>query len=109
MTFSLLAIYFSLTLTWGASGVVNLERVTLDPWVRVEAPCCIMGNTGLTIPGLIYTASRNGVELGEDSLWGIESDSDSGPNSYYKEVALDCAYQAIFRAKANLDKLCKGS
>lgn len=52
--------------------------------------------------GCIVTAFLNGIELGNASLWGIESDSDEG---YFKETEEDLTAQAIDEAKKNLEKI----
>ena len=51
--------------------------------------------------GVKVTASLDGVVLGENSLWGVESDSNEhgGDEDYFAEVAGDCAYEAIHEAK----------
>lgn len=51
--------------------------------------------------GVIVTASRNGIELGEASLWGIES-SDS---SYLLETANELADEALTDARAAIAAL----
>jgi hypothetical protein len=48
--------------------------------------------------GVIVTASRNGIEIGNASLWGIESDA----GDYLLKVANDLAPQAIAEARAAL-------
>lgn len=53
--------------------------------------------------GVVVTASRNGIELGRDSLWGIESDA----GEYLREVADDLAAQAIAEAREALADLCE--
>lgn len=52
--------------------------------------------------GVIVTASKNGIELGNASLWGIESES----RDYLLEVAEDLASEAVSEAKATLGGLC---
>ena len=51
--------------------------------------------------GVVVKAFKNGVELGDASLWGLESDA--GP--YLVEVAHDVAYEAIQEAKITLQHL----
>lgn len=59
---SLLAIYLSTAITFGANGV-TLDRVTLDPWILIRARCCVTlpwntyGRTGLVLPGVVYVAA----------------------------------------------------
>lgn len=53
--------------------------------------------------GVVVTASREDVELGHASLWGIETDSDP---SYFVEVAEELAEEAIEQAREMLAKLC---
>lgn len=52
--------------------------------------------------GCIVKAYLQGIELGNASLWGIESDSDEG---YFKETEEDLTAQAIDEAKKNLEKI----
>lgn len=52
--------------------------------------------------GVIVTASREGIELGSASLWGIESDAED----YLVEVANELAEQAVEEAQAKLARLC---
>ena len=56
MHLSLLALYVSAVLTWGADGVPHLGRITLDPWLHLEIPGGFAGRQGWTIPGLVLTA-----------------------------------------------------
>lgn len=53
--------------------------------------------------GVVVTCSRNGLELGRASLWGIESDSDS----YLDECAAELAEEALDEAKEALASLCQ--
>lgn len=55
--------------------------------------------------GVVVTASKAGVELGDVSLWGIESDS---AKSFFKGlVRNELAPEAIRIAKKTLTKLCE--
>ncbi len=53
--------------------------------------------------GIIATAYVAGVEMGESSLWGIESDSDP---AYFDEVAQERAEEAAAEAEAQARKVC---
>lgn len=53
--------------------------------------------------GVIVTASRAGIELASDSLWGIESDA----GDYLATVADECAAIAIDEARAKLAQLAE--
>jgi hypothetical protein len=44
--------------------------------------------------GVIATAYKNGAELGSDSVWGVENDS-----NHKDDVAWECAQEAVERAK----------
>lgn len=55
-----------------------------------------------TYIGVVVTASRNGVELGRDSLWGIESDCEE----FILDCASDVAAQAVSAAREALASLC---
>lgn len=58
--------------------------------------------------GVIVTASRNGVKLGEASLWGVDCNY-PGPrgNAYLLEVANEIAGEAISEARSKLATLCE--
>jgi hypothetical protein len=67
--------------------------------------------------GLIVKVSREGVELGVSSLWGIEygyytyTDEDDNVLGHgyvgpYTEAVDDCIAEAIEDAKATLSRLC---
>lgn len=60
--------------------------------------------------GVIATASRNGIELGTSSCWGVEID-DRDPYaerwSHVEEVATDQVAEAIEDAKKALKRLCE--
>ena len=56
--------------------------------------------------GIVVTVSRAGIELGDASVWGIESDSDEG---YLTEMALDLVGDALEQARAALERLCGAS
>lgn len=53
--------------------------------------------------GVVVTASRNDVELGSASLWGIESDA----GEYLVIIANELADEAIEEARAKLATLCQ--
>lgn len=54
--------------------------------------------------GCVVTACLNGVELGQASVWGYESDMDE---EYKREVEQDVTSMAIVDAKKNLEGLLK--
>lgn len=53
--------------------------------------------------GIEVSAHRAGVELGTDSMWGIESDTGE---DYFTQVAFDLADEAIVNANKSLKDLC---
>ena len=53
--------------------------------------------------GIVVTARRTGIKLGEASLWGIESDSEE---DYFTETVIDLAGEVIAEAKQALRRLC---
>jgi hypothetical protein len=56
--------------------------------------------------GVIVTASRDGIELGRASLWGIADEGDDESASYIGATAEELASEAIREAKAKLATLC---
>lgn len=52
--------------------------------------------------GVVVTASREGLELGSASLWGIESDA----GDYLTEIANELIDEAMEEAKATISRLC---
>ena len=52
------------------------------------------GNIGFI--GIVATVTLDGVEIGHDSLWGIESDSG---NAHIESVERECAWMALREAK----------
>lgn len=52
--------------------------------------------------GVIVKAFKKGVELGEASVWGV----DSADESYLYELAEDLASESLDQAKATLEDLC---
>lgn len=64
-----------------------------------------------TAYGVIVTASREGIELGSDSLWGITLDESPGARSrddQMAEIADDIVSEAISDARESLAKLTAG-
>lgn len=57
---------------------------------------------GWSLVGIQVTASKAGIELGSDSLWGIESDSSE---DFFHETAAELVVEAIEQAKAKLKEL----
>lgn len=57
----------------------------------------------LEFVGVKVTAKRNGFELGNASLWGIESDS----GEYFQEVAEELQEEALEEAQQALERLCQ--
>jgi len=55
--------------------------------------------------GVVVTVSKNGIELGEDSLWGIECNYPNSDNSYLLEVANELIKGALDAARATLAEL----
>lgn len=64
--------------------------------------------------GVVVTAYRNGIKLGQESLWGIESYGRNTPTfpphetseAYCTETARDLASEAISEAERALESLC---
>jgi len=64
--------------------------------------------------GVIVTASRNGIKLGNASVWGIERygrntpgfDRQSDSEAYFTETARELAIEAISEAKNAIGTLC---
>jgi hypothetical protein len=57
--------------------------------------------------GVVVTATRDGIELGRASLWGIESEDYPGSDgSYLIEVANELTGEALNDATAQLARLC---
>lgn len=54
--------------------------------------------------GVKATVTLNGREIGSDSLWGIESDSDE---SYFAEAERDCIACAVADARLWLSSTCR--
>lgn len=52
--------------------------------------------------GVVAKVFKKGIELGNASLWGIESDA----GDYFNEVAKEVADEAMIEAKKNLAALC---
>jgi len=52
--------------------------------------------------GVIVTASKDGIELGRASVWGIESEAEA----HLLETANELAPEALTEARATLAKLC---
>lgn len=75
--------------TYGMQDYKRMEGLDAGDW-------CYMG--------VIVKASRNGIDLGEASLWGIESDSGA---AYLDEVIKDLSGEAVAEAKKNLKELCQ--
>jgi len=68
--------------------------------VRVEK----IARGDISYIGVIAKAFKNGVLLGEGSLWGVESDSGS---KYLDDVANECTFWAVEEAKAKLCELVR--
>ena len=51
--------------------------------------------------GVVVTASREGVELGSASLWGIESDA----GAYLVDTANNLIAEALADAKARVERI----
>lgn len=58
---------------------------------------------GWSYVGIQVTARRTGIELGNASLWGIESDS---AEEYFTETAFELADEAIAAACNAMQRLC---
>jgi len=52
--------------------------------------------------GCVVTVYSNNVEVGSDSLWGIESDSG---DEYLREIEQDCISNALAQVESNSQKL----
>lgn len=82
----------------------NYPNPKPDEYQYFIADCKQLEKYGDTwwMKGCIVKAYLQGIELGNASLWGIESDSDEG---YFKETEEDLTAQAIDEAKKNLEKI----
>lgn len=58
---------------------------------------------GYGVYGVTVTVCKNGIELGEDSCWGIELDDPD--DCHLDEVAQECLDAALSEAKKNLQQL----
>lgn len=56
--------------------------------------------------GIIVTARRAGISLGEATVWGIEDDAN---NDYLTEVTRDLAADALSQAQDAVERLCGAS
>ena len=63
-----------------------------------------LNNGNVSFVGVIVTASRSGIELAQDSIWGVEYTGRNNP--YIDEIAQDCESEVIAEAKNNLHSLC---
>lgn len=59
--------------------------------------------SGWAMVGITVTVSRHGVELGNASLWGIESDS----TEHVYDVVQDLLAEALTEARKNREALCR--
>lgn len=88
---------------WGMSGTESLpagERAyiaAMADYKRLIGWC----KDEWTYVGVVVTVSREGVELAEASLWGIESDAES----YILEVANELIHEAINESLKTIKQL----
>lgn len=82
-----------------ASDVYARKRIR-DAMKRAEA---MNDGRGPSAVGVHVVASKGGIVLGENSLWGL-TDED---RDYLAEVADDCAAEAIREARDALARLCQ--
>lgn len=74
-------------------------KAALADFERLRSWC----NDGWNYVGVLVTASRDGIELGSASLWGIESDA----GDYLDEVATELVDDALTDARTTLESLCR--
>lgn len=55
--------------------------------------------------GIISTVYRNGIQLGEDSLWDVELDGDGMASDYIQDIVADVEACALDRARETLENL----
>ena len=92
--------------TRASMSKLGMSKQVAEEWARANARMFYERalrtlDGDITYVGVVVTASRAGVELGENSLWGIESDS----GDYFNEVASDCAGEAISQANYYIDNM----
>lgn len=76
----------------GDAETLHLDVKRLEEYERNE--------WGMT--GVVVVVSAKGIELGRDSMWGVESDAD---DSYILECAKDVLVEALAQAKSKLQEL----
>lgn len=81
----------------GDSAKQRAARAAMDDFKRLKNWC----NNEWHYVGAVVTASRDGIELGNASLWGIESDA----GDYLLEVANELAPEALEQARGTIDRL----
>jgi hypothetical protein len=82
-----------------ASDVIA-RKLIRDAMQRAEN---INDGHGLSVVGVRVVASKGGVTLGENTVWGL-TDED---RDYLAEVADDCAAEAIHEARDKIARLCQ--
>ena len=90
-------------------------KVCKDPGLPVQEGCSFGAKAALadyerlrrycdghwSYVGVIVTASRDGIELGHASLWGLESDA----GDYLTDTANELADEALDEAKVTLTRI----
>lgn len=78
------------------------EKGTIEAVIRDYSRLESINRGDVSFIGIIVTVHLEGVELGFDSLWGIESDSDE---DYISDMIHDVAMQAIGEAMNKMASL----
>lgn len=95
-----------LTLIKGETPRQKAARAARFDYETLKAWC----NDEWRYVGIAVTASREGVELGRASLWGVEADHPADPyNEYLQTVANEIAGEAMSEAREMLARLCNCS
>lgn len=74
---------------------VEADFKALKAWCNDEWSYC----------GIVVVATKNGITLGEASLWGVELNFPGSDNAYLTETANELLGEALDDAKATLAKL----
>ena len=73
--------------------------------VRARAVMAAYEDGSLFYCGVVVTVERDGVELGSNSLWGVECNYPGSANTYLAECANESADEALDAAWGHLDAL----
>lgn len=92
-------------------GIVNSEGMTAGQIAEAAAQhdyevLRAWCNDEWCYVGISVTVFKNGIELGDASLWGVEMNYPGSNNAYLAEVANELLPEALQNARDNLAKLC---